>query len=180
MVPRLLENYRTKIIPAVQEKFSVKNPMAVPRLDKIVINMGIGEATGDLKILEKSMEDLMMIAGQKPIMRRAKIAISNFKLKEKVPIGCKVTLRRLKMYEFLDRLLNATLPRIRDFNGVPKYSFDKRGNYNLGITDHAIFPEIETGKIQRTQGMDIAFVFNKGPKEQTFEILRLLGMPFGK
>jgi len=180
MVPRLLEKYRKEVIPAVQAKFGIKNPMAVPRLEKIVVNLGVGEAIEDLKHLERSMEELMTITGQKPVMRRSRDAISNFKLKINQPVGCKVTLRRYRMYEFLDRLVSVALPRIRDFNGVSKNSFDKQGNYNFGITDQAIFPEIDTGKLLRTQGMDIAFVFNSGPKEQTKEVLSSLGIPFAK
>ena len=180
MEPRLLERYRKEIIPAVQEKFGIKNVMAVPRLEKVVVNMGVGEATTDIKIMDQAMADLTTITGQKPIVRKAKVAISNFKLKENAPIGCKVTLRRSKMYEFVDRLVNAALPRIRDFNGVPKKSFDKDGNYTLGLREQTIFPEIELDKLPRSQGMDITFVFNHGPAEHTFEVLRLLGMPFGK
>jgi len=180
MAVRLLKKYREEVIPAVQKKFDIKNPMAVPRLQKVVINMGVGEAISDMKIMERAMEELSTISGQKPMIRKSKKAISNFKLRENAPIGCKVTLRRARMYEFVDRLLNASLPRIRDFNGVPKKSFDGAGNYTLGITDQAIFPEIDTGRLLRTQGMDITFVFDHGPMEQTFEVLRLLGMPFAK
>lgn len=177
---RLLEKYRKEVIPSMQTKFSITNPMAVVRLEKIVVNMGVGEAMQDAKLLEKAMVDMSVITGQKPISRKAKEAISNFKLREGAAVGCKVTLRRARMYEFLDRLVNIALPRIRDFNGVPLRSFDKEGNYSLGISDQAIFPEVETGKIERSQGMDITFVFNHGPKEQTLELLRLLGMPFVK
>ena len=177
-MPRLQEKYRKEVISEIQKKFGIKNSMAVPHLEKIVVNMGIGEATQDVKILEKAVEDLTMITGQKPMIRRAKEAISNFKLKENMPVGCKVTLRRARMYEFLDRLFNVTLPRIRDFNGVSTKSFDQGGNYSLGIVDQAIFPEIDTGKIEKSQGMDISFVFNHGPREHTMEVLRLLGMPF--
>jgi len=180
MTPRLLERYRKEVIPEVQKKFGIKNSMIVPRLQKIVVNMGIGEAIADMKIMESSMAELAIITGQKPMIRRAKKAISNFKLKINQPVGCKVTLRRAKMYEFLDRLVNAAIPRIRDFNGVSRKAFDEGGNYTLGINDQAIFPEIDTGKIIRTQGMDISFVFDHGPKEHTFEVLRLLGMPFAK
>ncbi len=162
------------------DKFGIKNKMAVPRLEKISINMGVGKAIGDMKILEGALKDLTNITGQKPVMTRAKVAISNFKLREDMPIGCKVTLRRARMYEFLDRLVNVTLPRIRDFNGVPKKSFDKQGNYTMGIVDQAIFPEIDTGKMPYTQGMDITIVFNHGPKEWTSELLVLFGMPFTK
>lgn len=177
---RLQKFYKEKCVPAMREKFKIENLMAVPRLEKIVINMGVGKAIGDLKILEKASDDLAMITGQKPLVTRAKKAISNFKLRENLPIGCKVTLRRAKMYEFLDRLVNVALPRIKDFNGVSAKSFDKQGNYTIGITDQSIFPEIDTGRIAHTQGMDISFVFNKGPQEQTMEVLRILGMPFVK
>ena len=164
----------------MKEKFGIKNSMAVPRLDKIVINMGVGKAIGDMKIMDSAVRDLTTICGQKPIIRRSKKAISNFKLREGLPIGCKVTLRRAKMFEFMDRLVNICLPRIRDFNGVSTKSFDGQGNYTIGISDQSIFPEIDTGKIQHAQGMDITFVFNGGPQEHTMEILRLLGMPFRK
>jgi len=154
--------------------------MAVPKLNKIVVNMGVGRAIGDVKILDSAVADLTTITGQKPIITRARKAVSNFKLRAGMPIGCKVTLRRTKMYEFMDRLVNVTLPRIRDFNGVSFKSFDEDGNYSLGIDEQAIFPEIDPGKIANVQGMDVTFVFNKGPKEQTFEVLSLLGMPFRK
>ena len=180
MTPRLLERFRKEVIPQMQNKFSINNPMAVPRLEKIVVNMGVGEAISDMKIMETAMSELAIITGQKPSLRRSKIAISNFKLKENAPVGCKVTLRRLRMYEFMDRLVNVALPRIRDFNGVSQKSFDKDGNYTVGITEQTIFPEIDPGKAQRAQGMDITFVFDHGPKEHTMEVLSLLGMPFSK
>jgi large subunit ribosomal protein L5 len=164
----------------MQEKFGIKNRLAVPRLDKIVINMGVGKAMGDMKIMEGAVADLAAITGQKPVITRAKKAISNFKLREGLPIGCMVTLRKEKMYEFFDRLVNVTLPRIRDFNGVSFKSFDKQGNYSIGLTEQVIFPEIDPGKVTNVQGMDITFVFNKGPKDQTHELLGLLGMPFRK
>lgn len=181
MVPRLLEKYRKEVAVEVQKKFGVDNIMAVARLEKIVVNMGVGEAIGDIKLLERSAQDLATITGQKPTITRVKKAISNFKIRENLPIGCKVTLRRYRMYEFLDRLLNVTLPRIRDFNGVSKKSFDRAGNYSLGIADQGIFPEIDVAaRDHRIQGMDITFVFKGGSKEQSFEVLRLLGMPFVK
>jgi large subunit ribosomal protein L5 len=179
--PRLLEKYRKEIIPEMQKKFGIDNIMAVPHLDKIVVNMGVGEAIGDIKLLERSAQDLATITGQKPAITRSTKAISNFKLRENLPIGCKVTLRRYRMYEFMDRLLSVTLPRIRDFNGVSKKAFDRAGNYSLGISDQTIFPEIDpTSRDHRTQGMDITFVFKGGNKEQTHELLRLMGMPFTK
>ena len=180
MKPRLLEKYRKEFIPAIQTKFSIKNAMAVPRLEKIVVNMGVGEAISDQKILERAVDDMTTITGQKPVVCRAKKAISNFKLRIGLPVGCMVTLRHYKMYEFLDRLINFTLPRIRDFNGVSPKSFDKEGNYSFGLADQAIFPEIDTGRLQHTLGMDVTFVFNHGPREHTQELLRLLGMPFSR
>ncbi|MCR4336579.1 MAG: 50S ribosomal protein L5 [Candidatus Omnitrophica bacterium] len=180
MTPRLLEKYRKECIPAMQQKFGIKNPMAVPRLDKIVINMGVGEAMQDMKIMDAAVQDLTIIAGQRPVIRRARNAISNFKLKINAPVGCTVTLRRARMYEFLDRLVNVCLPRIRDFNGVSRKSFDQRGNYNLGLTEQTIFPEIDPGRLSRSQGMDIAFVFRNGNPEHNLELLRLLGVPFAR
>ena len=177
---RLFKKYREEVAPQVKEKFALKNIMAVPHLEKIVVNMGVGKAIGDMKILDSAMQDLASITGQKPLMTRSKEAISNFKLKENAPIGCKVTLRRARMYEFLDRLVSISLPRIRDFNGVSRKSFDLQGNFSLGIAEQSIFPEIEGGKIGHAQGMDIIFVFNRGPKEHTMEVLSLLGMPFAK
>lgn len=180
MKARLQQRYYQDVIPQMKEKLGIKNSMAVPRLEKIVISMGVGKAIADMKILESAVSDLTMITGQKAVITRSKKAISNFKLRADAPIGCKVTLRRAKMYEFMDRLFNVSMPRIRDFNGVSVKSFDKQGNYTFGISDQAIFPEVDTGKILNPQGMDITFVFNKGPKEHTMELLRLLGMPFSK
>jgi len=179
MSVRLLEKYRKEIIPQMMEKFSLKNRFAVPHLDKIVVNMGVGEAIGDIKILDKAMEELSMITGQKPIMRRAKKAIANFKIRQGLPIGCKVTLRRVMMYEFMDRLINVAMPRIRDFRGIPDDSFDKAGNYTMGLPEQTIFPEIEYDRITRAQGMDITFVIkNAKNTAQARELLRLFGMPF--
>ena len=180
MEPRLAKKYQEEILGQVQQTFGVKNRMSIPRLEKIVINMGVGQAISDMKVLDAAVQVLSTVTGQKPLITKAKLAVSNFKLRKGMPIGCKVTLRKRKMYEFLDRLVNVCLPRIRDFNGVSQKSFDRQGNYTLGITDQAIFPEIDPGKITHTQGMDVTFVFNKGPKEQTFEVLKLLGMPFSK
>jgi len=179
MIPRMQEKYRNEIVPEMMKIFSIKNKMAVPRLEKIVINMGVGEALADVKILDKAMEELAAIAGQKPIMRRARVAISNFKVKENNPIGCKVTLRRAKMYEFLDRFISVALPRIRDFRGVPVNSFDKAGNYSMGLTEQHIFPEIEFDRVTRVQGMDITFVIkNSKSADQSRMLLKLFGMPF--
>jgi len=179
MVPCLLEKYRNEIAGQMVETFKLKNKMAVPRVEKIVVNMGVGEAITDVKILEKAMEELANITGQKPIMIRAKKAISNFKIRQGQPIGCKVTLRRAHMYEFMDRLINIAMPRIRDFRGVSIDAFDRAGNYTLGFSEQTIFPEIEYDKISRSQGMDITFVIkNVKSKEQARELLRLFGMPF--
>ena len=159
--------------------FNIKNKMAVPKIDKIVINMGVGEALQDIKILEKSMDELAAITGQKPIMRRAKKAIANFKVRQGAPVGCKVTLRRAMMYEFMDRLINIALPRIRDFRGVSGTAFDKAANYTLGLSEQGIFPEIEYDKLTRTQGMDITFVIkDTKSREQSYGLLKLFGMPF--
>ncbi len=177
--PRLLEKYRKEIVPEMMQAFTLKNPMAVPHLDKIVVNMGVGEALADIKVLEKSMEELALISGQKPIMRRAKKAISNFKVKQNQPVGAKVTLRKARMYEFLDRLINVAMPRIRDFRGVPAESFDKGGNYTMGLTEQNIFMELDVDKLTRSQGMDITFVIkNSKNKEQSQQLLKLFGMPF--
>lgn len=180
MVPRLQKKYREAVAPEMQKRFGIKNIMAVPRLEKIVVSMGVGKAMIDNKILDAAVQDLTIITGQKPKITRSKKAISNFKLREDAPIGCMVTLRRAKMYEFLDRLVNIVLPRIRDFNGVSKKSFDGQGNYSMGITEQAIFPEIDTGRIGHQQGMNITFVFSHGTQEHSLELLSLLGMPFTK
>jgi len=179
MVPRLQEIFKTEITEKMMQEFGIKNKYAVPHLEKIVINMGVGEAMQDVKIIEKSMDELALISGQRPIMRRAKKAISNFKVREGHAVGCKVTLRRARMYEFMDRLINVAMPRIRDFRGVPDNSFDKAGNYTLGLTEQAIFPELEIDRLTRSQGMDITFVIKKAKNaQQARELLRLFGMPF--
>ena len=179
MIPRLLEKYRNEIVPQMQKNLNLKNKFAVPRLEKIVVNMGVGEAIADIKILDKCSQELGLITGQKPIIRRARKAISNFKLKKGQPIGCKATLRRAMMYEFLDRLINIALPRIRDFRGLSPNSFDKNGNYSLGISDQVIFPEIDYDKITRTQGMDITIVIkNTKSPDWSRQLLKLFGMPF--
>jgi len=178
MTPRLLEKYRNDIVPHMMEAFQIKNKLAVPRLEKIVVNMGVGEGVQDIKILEKAMDELATITGQRPILRRAKKAIANFKIKENHPIGCKVTLRKTMMYEFMDRLISIALPRIRDFRGISPDSFDKAGNYTMGLSEQNIFPEIEYDRITRAQGMDITFVIKKGSKEKSQELLKCFGMPF--
>ncbi|MFA4983983.1 MAG: 50S ribosomal protein L5 [Candidatus Omnitrophota bacterium] len=179
MAARLLEKYRNEITAGMSKAFNLSNRMAVPYIEKIVVNMGVGEALQDVKILDKAAEELGLITGQKPVIRRAKKAISNFKIKQGNPVGCKVTLRSSRMYEFMDKLINIALPRIRDFRGVPADSFDHAGNYTLGITDQTIFPEIDIDKTPRTQGMEITFVIKKSKnKEYSRELLRLFGMPF--
>lgn len=180
MGARMHDKYLKEIIPAMREKFGITNPMAVTRLEKIVVNMGVGKALSDAKALESAVADLATITGQQPVIARSKKAISNFKLREDLPIACRVTLRRAQMYEFLDRFISVCLPRIRDFNGLSRKSFDKQGNYSLGLSEQSIFPEIDTGKLKYPQGMDITFVFSNGNKEQTLELLSLLGMPFRK
>lgn len=178
MKTRLQEFYIKEVIPQLQAKFGYKNQLAVPRLEKIVVNMGVGEAAADNKILERAVMELTTITGQKPIVRRAKKAVSNFKIKQGQPVGIKVTLRRARMYEFFDRLVNAALPRIRDFRGVPATSFDEGGNYTLGLPEQVIFPEIEFDKTDRIQGMDITICTSAKNKEEARELLKLFGMPF--
>ncbi len=178
MSTRIKEKYENDVIPKLVEQFKFKGKMEAPRIDKIVINMGVGKAQEDIKILESAMADLATITGQKPVITRAKKAVANFKLRKGVPVGCKVTLRKTKMYDFLDRLVNVSLPRIRDFRGVSPSAFDKQGNYTLGITEQAIFPEIDIDKVKHVQGMDIVIVIKSKNKEQSKEMLRLLGMPF--
>ena len=178
MIPNLLEKYRKEIVPQMREKFGYKSPMQVPAIKKVVVNMGVGEAIADIKILDKAQEELAMITGQKPIRRVAKAAIANFKTREGVPVGCKVTLRNRMMYEFLDRLINATLPRIRDFRGIPANSFDRQGNYSMGLKDQSVFPEIDIDRLPRVQGMDITIVTSARNNKEAYELLKLFGMPF--
>lgn len=178
MFPRLKEKYVNQIVPAMMKQFNYKNRMQVPRLEKIILNMGVGEALADIKILDKAMEELSLISGRKPVICRAKKAISNFKIRQGSPIGCKVTLRRTVMYEFLDRFLNVAVPRMRDFRGFPSDSFDEDCNYSLGISEQTIFPEIEYDRIQRAQGLNITIVINAKGKDEARVLLSLLGMPF--
>ena len=180
MMTRLQEKYEKEIIPAMIEKFGYKNIMEVPRLEKIVINMGVGEAKENSKIMESAVKDLTTISGQKPVVTKAKKSVANFKVREGMPIGCKVTLRGERMYEFADRLINLALPRVRDFRGVSAESFDGRGNYALGIKEQIIFPEIEYDKVDKVRGMDIIFVTTAQTDEEARELLRLFGMPFKK
>ena len=177
---RLKEQYQNEIVDAMIKKFGYKNIMEVPKLDKVVINMGVGEAKENAKVLESAVADLEKIAGQKAVLTRAKNSIANFKLREGQAIGCKVTLRGEKMYEFLDRLVNLALPRVRDFRGVSADSFDGRGNYALGIKEQIIFPEIEYDKIDKVRGMDVIITTTAKTDEEARELLRLFNMPFKK
>ncbi len=177
---RLKEKYQKEIVPKLKEQFAYKSIMQVPRLEKIVINMGVGQAASDAKILEEAVRDLETITGQKASIRTAKKAISNFKLREGMKIGAKVTLRKEMMYEFLDRFISLALPRVRDFRGVPDKSFDGRGNYTLGLKEQIIFPEINVDKVTKILGMDITFVTTAKTDKEAFELLTAFGMPFRK
>ena len=175
---RLKEMYKNEIVDAMIKKFGYKNVMEVPKLDKIVLNMGVGEAKDNAKVLEAAVKDMEAITGQKVVTTKAKNSIANFKIREGLPIGCKVTLRGEKMYEFLDRLVNLALPRVRDFRGVNPNAFDGRGNYALGIKEQIIFPEIEYDKVDKVRGMDIIFVTTAKTDEEAYELLKAMGMPF--
>ncbi|MCI8746820.1 MAG: 50S ribosomal protein L5 [Lachnospiraceae bacterium] len=177
---RVKETYQKEIIDGMVKKFGYKNVMQVPKIEKIVINMGIGEAKENSKVLDAAMNDLAIIAGQKPVTTKAKNSIANFKIREGMPIGCKVTLRGERMYEFLDRLVNLALPRVRDFRGVNPNAFDGRGNYALGIKEQLIFPEIEYDKVDKVRGMDIIIVTTAATDEEARELLAQFGMPFKK
>jgi large subunit ribosomal protein L5 len=177
---RLKETYLNEIVPAMNEKFGYKNIMEVPKLEKIVINMGVGEAKENKKLLDAAVADLETIAGQKAVVTKAKNSVANFKIREGMGIGCKTTLRGEKMYDFADRLINLALPRVRDFRGVSADSFDGRGNYAMGIKEQIIFPEIEYDKVDKVRGMDIIFVTTAKTDEEARELLRLFGMPFAK
>lgn len=180
MITRLQEKYNNEIVPAMMEQFGYTNVMQVPKLVKVVINMGVGEAKDNAKVLESAVADLELISGQKAVLTRAKKSVANFKLRENMPIGCKVTLRKQKMYQFADKLMNIALPRVRDFNGVSSKAFDGRGNYSLGIKEQLIFPEVEYDKIDKVRGMDIIFVTTANTDEEARALLKLLGMPFAK
>lgn len=180
MIPRLKERYENEAVPALREKFGYKSIMQVPKIEKIVINMGVGDAKDNSKLLDAAVKDLTTIAGQKAVVTRANKSISNFKIRQGMPIGCKVTLRGAKMFEFADKLMNVALPRVRDFKGVPSKAFDGRGNYTLGVKEQLIFPEMEYDKIEKLRGMDITFVTTAQTDEEARELLRLLGMPFAQ
>ena len=177
---RLKEQYQNEIVDAMIKKFGYKNIMEVPKLDKVVINMGVGEAKDNAKLLESAIADMEKIAGQKAVVTRAKNSVANFKIREGMPIGCKVTLRGEKMYEFVDRLINLSLPRVRDFRGVNPNAFDGRGNYALGIKEQLIFPEIEYDKIDKVRGMDVIFVTTAKTDEEARELLTQFNMTFAK
>ena len=175
---RLQEYYTAEVVPKLREKFHYRNPMQVPRLSKVIVNMGLGEAIENVKVLESASEELGLITGQKPVITKARKSISNFKLRAGVPIGVKVTLRRERMCHFLDKLMGVALPRVRDFKGVSPKGFDGRGNYTLGIREQIIFPEINYDKIDKIKGMNITIVTTAKSDEEGLELLRLLGMPF--
>jgi large subunit ribosomal protein L5 len=178
--PRLKVRYREEVVPRLKREFGIANVMAVPRLEKIVLNMGVGEAIANIKLLEAAADELAAIAGQRPSVRRAKKSIASFKLRQGMPIGCSVTLRGDRMWEFLDRLISVALPRVRDFRGVATRSFDGRGNYTLGVRDHLIFQEIDFNKVEKSRGVNVTFVTTAANDEQALHLLRELGMPFAR
>jgi large subunit ribosomal protein L5 len=175
---RLRDLYKSKVIPAMKDKYKYKSPMAVPRMTKVVISMGVGKATQDKKFIESALQDLTLIAGQKPLVCKAKKSVSNFKVREGDPTGLKVTLRGLRMYEFMDRLINLAIPRVKDFRGLNPKSFDGRGNYSMGMSEQTVFPEIDSAKMENVQGMDITFVTTAKTNDEAKEMLKLFGMPF--
>jgi len=179
-VPRLRKQYDDEVVPKLKKEFGIDNAMAVPRLEKIVLNMGLGDAIQNIKTLDDGVDELAAIAGQRPSVRRARKSIASFKLREGMPIGCSVTLRGERMWEFLDRLISIALPRVRDFRGVSTRSFDGRGNYTLGLRDHLIFQEIDYNKVDKPKGMNVTFVTTAGNDEQALHLLRELGMPFAR
>ena len=176
--PRLKERYRNVVIPGMIKRFGLQNPFQVPRIEKLVVNMGVNDAKEDIKALDVATAELSAIVGQKPQVRRAKKSISNFKLRQGMPIGLKVTLRGMRMYEFMDRLINASVPRIRDFRGLDPRAFDGRGNYNMGLNEQHIFPEVNLDKSPKVRGLNITFVTNAGNDERARELLTLFGVPF--
>ncbi len=175
---RLKEKYTKEIAPAIAKEFDIKNPMAIPRIEKVVVNMGVGEAIGNAKVLDTAVEELRAVTGQKPVVTKAKKSIASFKLRQGMNIGAMVTLRGERMYEFLDRLISVALPRVRDFRGISGKAFDGRGNYTLGIREQLIFPEIDFNKVEKTRGMNISIVTTAKTDEQSRALLKALGMPF--
>lgn len=178
MKPRIQQDYEERVVPALVERFEFKNTLQAPRLKKIVVNMGVGDAVQNVKLIDGAVAELMAITGQRPSVRRAKKSISNFKLRENQPIGCAVTLRGTRMYEFFDRLVTVAIPRIRDFRGLPMRSFDGRGNYTFGVQEQIIFPEINYDKVDKVRGMDITFVTSARTDEEALELLKLMKFPF--
>lgn len=178
MVARLKEKYNNEVMKQMAEKFGYKNVMEIPKVEKVIINMGVGEAVGNPKVLDTCVAEMTLIAGQKPIVTRAKKSIASFKIRQGMPIGAKVTLRGTRMYEFLDKLLNVALPRVRDFRGISPKSFDGRGNYSLGLKEQLIFPEIEYDKVDKIRGMEVVIVTTAKTDEEARELLKLMGMPF--
>ena len=176
--PRLADRYKKEVVPALMKRFGYKSVMQVPKLEKIALNRGVNGAVSDKKLVDVALEELTLITGQKAVATRSKKDISNFKLRKDMPIGARVTLRGVKMYEFLDRLIATALPRVRDFRGVNEKSFDGRGNYTMGVTEQIIFPEVDIDKVNRITGMDITFVTTAGTNEEAYELLKELGMPF--
>lgn len=177
---RLMERYQNEVVKSLMEKFNYSSKMQAPKIEKIVLNIGVGDAVSNSKLLDEAVNELTLISGQKPVITRAKKSIAGFKLREGAPIGCKVTLRGERMYEFLDKLVNISLPRVRDFRGVSNNSFDGRGNYTLGIKEQLIFPEINYDKVQKVRGMDIIIVTTANSDEEAYSLLKALGMPFNK
>ena len=180
ITPRLLERYRKEIAPEMAKTFKCKNMMEVPKLSKIVINIGLGEAVQDIKFLEAAVSELAMMTGQRPVITKSKKAIANFKIRRGSAVGCKVTLRRSRMYEFLDRMISVAIPRIRDFRGLSLGSFDKGGNYAFGLDEQLIFPEVDVDKVTKVHGMDIIICTTAKSRDEAYELLRLMGMPFAK
>ena len=180
VIPRLLTNYRKDVVPVMMKRFNYKSVMQVPHLEKIAINIGVGQATQDAKLVDAAARDLELIVGQKVVITRAKKAISNFKLRENMPIGCRVTLRRARMWEFFDRFVSVVVPRMRDFRGLNDKSFDGRGNYTLGLKEHIVFPEIDVDKISKVFGMDITLVTTAKTDQEAYELLKAIGFPFVK
>jgi len=178
MTPRLKEKYVKEIVPKMMERFGFKNVLGVPRISKIVVNVGLGEAVADKKLIDGVVKEMAQITGQRPVITKAKKAVAGFKIRKGVPIGCKTTLRRARMYEFLDRFVNVALPRIRDFRGVSAKSFDGDANYSLGISEQGIFPEIDVDKVQLVHGMDITVVTTTKKRDESYELLSLFGFPF--
>ncbi len=179
-IPRLYVRYKEEIVPYLMKRFNYKNVMQVPKVDKIVLNMGVGDATQDAKFLDSAVENLTIIGGQKAVATKAKKSISNFKLRAGVPIGCRITLRKWRMYEFLDRLLNIAIPRIRDFRGIDDNAFDGSGNFTLGIREQIIFPEINYDKVAKIRGLNVSIITSAKTDEEAYELLKALGMPFRK